>query len=337
MIIFILINIAIIIYILFKYYNFEKTDEITKEEIESYDSIFIEYIKYKDINNSFDTLIAEIVDLSAKGYVKIEYDQDVKDKYNYTIILNVDEQSGKLTKYETLVLNFLFYNKMEITKSELEQRLKNTYKTFGIQYKQMKQSLREKAIKEKVIDVKKEKELPKIKKVYIIISIIIFIIMGILGTINIININLYEIGIFIFEQILTIILLSQASFYTNKGQNLKYAIDAYKIEIENKEFFENKNTMQEIVKDKEFAKSVALHINTLAKRTFADNLGVVDASYAGKKSAIIAFIFLSVLVTIGLIIAKLSATLPKDVVVWIYILFAIAMAVMADITFNKKK
>ena len=336
MIIFILINIAIILFIYFKYYNFTNLKKVTKEEIEDYDSIFIEYIKDKDINNSFDTLIAEIIDLSAKEYIKINYNQDEMNRYDYTILLNIDDKSEKLTEYETLVLNFLFYNKMEITRNELEIKLKNTFKTYTIQYNQIKQELRKKAIKEKIIDTKKEKELIVFRKIYIRIIIIIFIAIGILATINIINTNFIEILIYIFEQIVSIFLLSKASIYTNKGQSLKYGIDRYKIEIQNKEFLEGNNAMENIVKDRNFAKSIALHINTLAKKTFIEDISIAEATFYAKKTAIFVFLALSTIVTLGFIIARLSATLPKEVVVWIYTLYAIFAAVVTDITFIKK-
>lgn len=337
MIILILINIVVIIYLYLKYYKFPKTIESSTEKIQNKDSIIIGYINDGGFNNNFDLILAEIIELNIKGYITIKYDKESIDKYNYTIKQNIDIGSDKLNKYEMLVLNFLFFNKTEITKTELEEKLNNTFRSYNIQFNEIAEILNKKLLEEKIIDGIKQKELGKKTKKYIRISIIIFFIVSILSTFGIIKNSLLYILLYLLEIIVLSIMLSRASIYTVNGQILKYNIDSYKIRLENEEFLTDGNTMQEIVLKKEFANSIALHINTQAKKAFIDDKITKDAIKIFKKTIINVLIGFIILILIGLIIAKITIMLPKGAIFWVYLILAISVACVADITLYKKK
>lgn len=90
MLILIFINIVIIVWIYLKYYNLPKKENTTKEKIEEIDPIIIGCINDRGFNNNFDLLLSEIVNLNIKGYIKIEYDREDINAYNYTIKQNFD-------------------------------------------------------------------------------------------------------------------------------------------------------------------------------------------------------------------------------------------------------
>ena len=337
MIILILINIAIIIYIYLKYYRFPKNINNTTEKVEDIDSIIIGYINDRGFNNNFDLILAEIIELNIKGYIIIEYGKENINKYDYIIKQNITIESDKLNKYEILLLNFLFLKKTEITKAELEEKLKNTFYSYNIQFNEIKEVLNNRLIEQNIIDEVKQKNLTKKTKKYIIISIVLIILLGIVNVIKFSEISLMYMLMYILEKVVSTVLLLKASIYTTKGQILKYNIDKYKIELENKEFLTNKNTMEEIVLNKEFANSIALHIKTQAKKTFVDDKMIKDATKISKQIMFNIFSASVIILLIGLILAKIVLMVSPGAVVWIYIIMVIATACVADVTLYKKK
>lgn len=337
MIILILINIAIIVYIYLKYYKITENLNNSNEKIDDKDSIIIGYINDGGFNNNFDLILSEIIQLNIKGYIIIEYTKENIDKYNYTIKQNIDISSNKINKYEMLLLNFLFSKKMEITKNELEEKLSNTFSSYNTQFNEIEEILNRHLSEQNIIDEVKQKELNKKTKKYIKISIILIILVSILGALGILKNSLLYMSMYILEKIVSSVLLLKASIYTIKGQKLKYNIEKYKIELENQEFLSGKNTMQQIVLEKEFADSIALHINTQAKRAFIDDKMIKDATKVSKKTIINVLIIFTILILIGLIVSKIAILLPKEAVVWVYIILAITIACVADITLYKKK
>lgn len=337
MIILILINIAIIVYIYLKYYKITENLNNSNEKIDDKDSIIIGYINDGGFNNNFDLILSEIIQLNIKGYIIIEYTKENIDKYNYTIKQNIDISSNKINKYEMLLLNFLFSKKMEITKNELEEKLSNTFSSYNTQFNEIEEILNRHLSEQNIIDEVKQKELNKKTKKYIKISIILIILVSILGALGILKNSLLYMSMYILEIIVSSVLLFKASIYTIKGQKIKYNIEKYKIELENQEFLSGKNTMQQIVLKKEFADSIALHINTQAKRAFIDDKMIKDATKVSKKTIINVLIIFTILILIGLIVSKIAILLPKEAVVWVYIILAITIACVADITLYKKK
>ena len=196
MVILIFINIAIIIYIFLKYYRFPENKNSTIEKIEDRDVMLIGYINDGEFRNSFDLILAEIVELNVKGYIKIEYSKEIIDKYNYIIKQNINIGSDKLNKYEMLVMNFLFFNKTEITRAELEEKLRNTFHSYNVQFNEIESVLNNQLVIEGIIDAGKQQELAKRKKWYVKISIIFILLVSILGIFNIIENSLLYMLIF---------------------------------------------------------------------------------------------------------------------------------------------
>lgn len=337
MLILILINIIIIVYIYLKYYKLPENIKNTVENIEDKDSIIIGYINDGGFSNNFDLILAKIIELNIKGYIIIKYNKENKDKYNYTIVQNIDINSDKLNKYEMLILNFLFSNKMEITKNELEEKLSNAFSSYNIQVNQIEELLNKQLIEENVIDKVKQSKLAKKAKTYIKVSIVLILLVSILIGFRILENSPLYMLIYILEKVISSIMLLKANIYTNKGQILKYNIDSYKIKLKNKEFLTNKNTMEDIVLKKDFANSIALHINTGAKNAFIDNKIAKEATKIFIKTIINILIIFTILILVGLIIAIITNLLPKGAIFWVYLIFAISVACVADVTLYKKK
>lgn len=337
MIILILINIIFIVCVYLKYYKFPKGINDTLDKIKDKDSIMLGYVNDLNFNNNFDLILAEIIELNIKGYIKISYNKESIQKYDYIITQNVDMASAKLSKYELMTLNFLFSNKMELTKQELEEKLNNIYSLYNIQFNEIEKILNKKIIEENIINEKKQKQLAKITKWSIKISILLVLIISMLNAIGAITFSRIYIIIYIFEKISLCTLISKANAYTDKGKILKYNIEKYKLELQNKEFLTEKNMMQDVVLNKEFANSIALHINTQAKEAFVDNKISKDTNRIYKKTIIIALSIIILFFLAILIISRIMMILPKTAIVWIYIIMAISAACVADITLTYKK
>lgn len=336
MIILILINIIFIVCVYLKYYKFPKGINDTTDKIENEDSIMIGYIDDLKFNNNFDLILAEIVELNIKGYIKINYNKEDIQKYDYIVSQNVDIASTKLSKYELMTLNFLFSNKMEITKQELEEKLNNIYHLYNIQFNEIEKVLNKKIIEENIIDEKKQKELNRRTKWCIKISIFLALIVSILNATGVVIIPRIYIILYVFEKLVLCTLILKANSYTDKGKIIKYNIEKYKVKLQNKEFLSGKNTMKEIVKDKEFANSIALHINTQAKQAFINNKIVKDTNEIIKRTIIGAIVIIILLVLTIIIMSNIIMVLPKDAIAWIYIIIAISAACVADITLSYK-
>ena len=337
MVILILINIVIIVYIYLKYYKLPENIKNTVENIEDKDSIIIGYINDGGFSNNFDLILAEIIELNIKGYIIIKYNKENTDKYNYTIVQNIDINSDKLNKYEMLILNFLFPNKMEITKNELEEKLSNTFSSYNIQVNEIEEMLNKQLIEENIIDKIKQSKLAKKAKIYIKVSIVLILLVSILIGFRVLENSLLYMLIYILEKVISSVMLLKANIYTNKGQILKYNIDSYRIKLENQEFLTNKNTMEDIVLKKDFANSIALHINTGAKNAFIDDKITKEATKISMKTIINILIIFAILILVGLIIAIITNLLPKGAIFWVYLIFAISVACVADVTLYKKK
>lgn len=339
MVILLLINIAIIIYVYLKYYKLPKDISFTNEKIKDEASIILGYVNEPGMDNNFDLILAGIIELNIKGYIKIEYDKNGADKYNYIIRQNIDINTEGLYDYETLLLSFLFSKRVQITKLELEEKLKNTFNSYNVQYNELKSMLNNNMIEKGIIDRQKQIKLKSKTKKYVKYSVIAVIVVSILGLFKAFDNSILYISMYILEKIIINILISKISIYTKEGQIFKYNIDSYKISIENKEFLENKNSMQEIVYNKEFANSLALHINTRAKEALIDNVVSENANKKSKKIILDVIIFMIVIILIGIIILKITKLLSVPGFFWVYLILAIAGACVFDIahSFGTKK
>lgn len=332
MLILIFINIVIIVWIYLKYYNLPKKENTTKEKIEEIDPIIIGCINDRGFNNNFDLLLSEIVNLNIKGYIKIEYDREDINAYNYTIKQNFDMEVDDIKKYELIILNFIFSDKMEISKSELEEKLINTFNSYNVQYNDLQEVLQKELIKQYIIDEYKNRELKKVYKIYKRVSMLSIIILLMLKTFLFTKISLLSVLIYTLEKVISNLLLLKASNYTDKGEMLRNDIIAYKTEIEKQEFLVDEKTMNQIIIDKRFANSIALHINTQAKKIFIDDKMLQNATKNSKRVTFKIIIVLSVIVLIGIILQKVTKSITKDGIIWLYIMLAIIIAFSADVT-----
>lgn len=339
MIVLILINILIIVYVYLKYYKEPKNITGEIKSIEEQDSMVIGYINDVGLSSSFDLILSEIIELNIKGYITIEYNKENIEKYDYVIKQNIEKGLKELKKYEVIVLKFLFSNKQEITKKELEEKINNTFQVYNVQNNEIEKVLNEKLAEEDIIDLTKQNKLQKETKLCIIISCILVLLISILGAPAILDISPIYVLIYILEKVTLCTLLINANCYTYKGKILKYNIEKYKLKIENKEYLTTKNSMKEVVLNKEFANSMALHINTLAKETFINNEISKNNKELIKKvirNFLVGFIiFVSVIVVLLTIMMGLS----KNAKIMVYSIVAIATACVADITLlykNKK-
>ena len=337
MIILVLINIVILIYIYLKYYKIQPNINSINENLEDRESIIIGYINDRDSSNNFDLILAEIISLNIKGYITIQYEKDSIDKYHYKIKQNIDARAEEINKYEMLVLNFLFSNNTEITKEELENKLKNTFNSYNTRYNELKEILNKELVLQDIIDINKQKALEKTTKIYIKVSIILTLIISLLGAFEVLNISKFYMVLYVIEKIVSCILLLKANAYTPYGRALKNKIEAYKIDIKSKEFLLDKNTMEEIVKNSEFANSIALHIDTVAKKAFIDDKMIKEASKMAKKTISMSLKVSALLLLLTFIISKVTVSIPKEGIFWLYLIISVIIACIADITYMLRK
>lgn len=332
MLIILLINIVIIIWIYLRYYHFPEDIINTKEEVKDIDPIVMGFINDREFSNNYDLILSEIINLNIKKHIIIEYDKKDISKYNYTIKQNLYMEKENIEKYELILLDFLFSQKSEISRSEFEQKIKDSFNTYNIQYNQLQKVLEEKLIKENIIDIEKKKELEKITKTHKNISVTVLSILIILKIFVNININLASLLIFVFEILISRLLILKASNYTYKGEIIRNNIFRYKNEIRNKEFLINKKEMNNILLEKEFADSIALHINTDAKESFINNI-FKNTKNSVKKTFLKLFIITIIIILIAIILKKLTILLDRDGIVLLYSILAIIIASSADIVY----
>ena len=333
MLILILVNIFFILYIYLKYYKISADVSSINNTIQDEEPLIVGYIHDGGFNNNFDLTIAEIIELNIKGYIKIEY----IDKYNYTVTQNVDINSDEINKYEMLMINFLFHDKMQITKMELEEKLSNTFSAYNTQVNEIEDLINMQLIKERILDEEKKKKLVKIRKIYIRLEIILTAIACFLGVFGTLKISMILMYIYFLTITISITQLLKVKPYTVKGQLLKYNVDNYRKKLENKEFLVNKVEMKDIVLNKEFAYSIALHIQTQAKEAFVYNQIAKSNKELSKKITTAVFTFFVVTTIIALILAILSSILPREIIFWIYLVLVLSVAGVADVTLYRKK
>lgn len=345
MIVLILFNIGIILWIYFNFYKEDKELEIFDENIEDIEPLEMGYINDRKLSNNFDLILAEIINLNIKGYLDIEYNGNKTYNNDYYIIKQrFDNPNNNISNYELLILKFLFSKKTEISKNELEKMIER-FDSYDIRFNELEEGIENKLIKENVISKSKKEKIQNIKKVYKRISFLLIIILLILKIANsqtmssnyivmyiLQTISLSYIIIYILETIITYILILKADYYTNKGKNLKRQIINYKKQILNKEFLTDNKSMAEIVNKKEFANSLALHINTVAKDTFVYNKITDNIASKSKKVLLeVISVFLVILVTFFLL-RKTMVIADATGKLLIFVTLIIIIAAWADIT-----
>lgn len=344
MLVLILFNIGIILWIYFNFYKENKELETYDENIKNIEPLEMGYINDRRLSNNFDSILAEIINLNIKGYLDIEYNGDKTYNDDYIIKQRFDTPTNNINNYELLILKFLFSKKTEISKNELEKMIE-CFDSYDIQFNELEDGIENKLITENVISKSKKEKIQNIKKVYKRISFLLIIILLILNITNsraissnyimtyaLQTISSSYIIIYILEIIITYILILKADFYTNKGKNLKSQIINYKKEILNKEFLTDNKSMAEIVNEKEFANSLALHINTVAKDTFVYNK-ITDNMARKSKKVLLKVISVFVVILIAfLLLRKAILTVDSTGKFFIFVTLIIIIAAWADIT-----
>lgn len=328
----VILNIAFILWIYLNLYKKDEQFELDIENIKDMDPLSISYINDEGFNNSYDTIIAEIINLNIKGYINIEYSNDKENKYDYIIKQNFDIDVDNVNEEELVLLNFLFPKETKITKSELEEKILTSFRAFDIQFNRIKDVVEEKLVKENIIDKKKKDTLKKITKISKRISILLILITLILKVTIMQSMSSLLLITFIIENVISNIMVKKATYFTSKGKNLKLRIKDYKEQIYNKEFLDNKTTIQEIVKDKEFCNSIALHINTNAKRSFINDKISQDAVDKSKRIIFQLIAIFVVIIALGLLLKGLISSISKMGRFWVFLIIAISVACVADVT-----
>lgn len=332
MLIIVLINIAIIICIYLRYYHFSKEIINAKEEIKQIDPIVMGFINDRKFNNNYDLILAEIVNLNIKKYIIIEYEKKDISKYNYIIRQNLYMEKDNIEKYDLILLNFLFSQKSELTRIELEEKIIDSFNLCNIQYNELQQVLREKLVEQYIIDVEKEEELKKLSKLHKKFSIILVVLLFAFIIFKNINIPIGLFLIYIFEILVARILFLRASNYTCKGEIIRNNIIRYKSQIKNKEFLVNKKEMNEILIEKEFADTIALHINTDAKQSFINDI-LKNTKNITKRVLIKLVIIGIIVVSFAIILQKITLLLDRNGIILLYAFLALIVASSTDIVY----
>ena len=337
MVILILVNIIFIIYLYKKYYNLPKDATYTKEEIEEINPMFLSFMYDEKIGNNFDIILSEIIELNIKGYIEINYLNSNVEKYNYVIRRIIDLNSDDLKKHEMIVLNFLFAENDEITKRELESKFKNVFNIYNVQFIELKQIIDDYSLKHQLIDKSKEIEIKKKTKNYIKISALFILIILILTVVEFLDTSRLYFIMYLIEKMVSIMLLSKISYLTPKGIQLQNSIYKYRKEIENIEFLDNRSDMNDIVKNKKFANSIALHIDTNAKRAFVDDATIKNAKQVSKQIFIDIIMISTIILLLGLIVAQILTMFGAGWAFWLLFIFVLISAIIIEISHYTKK
>ena len=122
--------------------------------MEEIDGALIGYIENK-WGNSVDWIFAEILELNRKGYILIDYQMKEGEQLDYTIKKLGGKSISKLKNYELTTYRILFENSDQITKSELEEKLKSTFEkeeNINIKSFSIRNEIEDELVKEEIID-----------------------------------------------------------------------------------------------------------------------------------------------------------------------------------------
>lgn len=262
MIFVIIINILLIIWIYKKYIYIPKIFDESSAQIDELDPALIGYIDDKN-GNSIDWILSEILDLNRKGYIKIEYVREDIDEYEYIMKKKDNIEISQLKKYELTAYRFLFSESDEISMSELEEKILRSMQAeidVNVKSFSIRNEIEEELIKQKIIDYSAKEILSILKKVYLMLILISICLIR--------NIQLSQ-GIILFiESIIVFFMMSKATPFTIKGKKLYSKIQRYKEGLEYNEILKEKKIMHNILFERIYADSIALHIMSEARKEF---------------------------------------------------------------------
>jgi len=280
----VIINVILIVWLYDKYIYIPKLHEEKHEELEDMDAALIGYIENED-GNSIDWILAEILELNRKDYIEIEYQKEDIDKYEYIMRKKSGKDISKLKKYELTAYRLLFTESDEITISDLEEKiLKNlrAEKDVNIKSISIRNEIEEELIKQNIIDNSAKKIFNLIKKLYILATVLIIIFFK--------DMKLgYEV-IFLIQSMIMLYIFLKGRPFTNKGKNLYYKIKQYKKQLEYNDILKEKKIIHNIVLEKDYANSIALHIMSEAKKEFIND-EIIEKNIKNTISSIAMFLY----------------------------------------------
>ena len=262
MIFIIIINILLIIWIYKKYIYIPKIFDESSVQINELDPALIGYIDDRN-GNSIDWILSEILSLNKKGFIEIEYVREDIDKYEYIMKKKDNIELSQLKKYELTAYRFLFSESDEISMTELEEKILRSMQAeidVNVKSVSIRNEIEEELIKQNIIDYRAKEILSILKKVYFMLILISICLIE--------NIQLVQGGILFVESIIVFLLMLNATPFTKKGKSLYSRIQHYKKELEYNEILKEKKIMHNILFEKIYLDSIALHIMSEARKEF---------------------------------------------------------------------
>ena len=261
-----IINVILTIWLYKKYIHIPKIQNNQVQEMENLDSALIGYIENED-GNSIDWILAEILELDRKGYIKIEYQRKDIDKYEYIIKKIENKDLTKLKKYELSVYRLLFGDQnIVITLNELEEKILKSVeveKDVDLKSLYIRNEIEEELINLNIIDATAKRNIKNIRNINMLITLIIVIFIK--------DINITHEIIILLQSIIVLYIISKAKTFTAKGKKLYIQIKEYKKTLEDNKILKEKKIIHNVILEKDFINSIALHIMTKAKKEFIND------------------------------------------------------------------
>ena len=258
------------------------------------DAALIGYIENK-WGNSVDWIFSEVLELNRKGYILIEYQIKEGEQFDYTIKKLGGKSISKLKNYELTTYRILFENSDQITKKELEEKLKATFEreeNINIKSFSIRNEIIEELIKKGIIDANSQKFLTILKRIYMVACIMILIIFK--------ELNALQMAIFLVETFITLYICTKGRTFTAQGKNLKAKIEDYQEYLANNKLLSQNEILDFMLQEKDYINSIALHIDSNARNGFIDT-EIIDGSAKNLNSLVLNILFIALLFVLYLI------------------------------------
>ena len=294
MIIIIVINLILILWLFREYIYIPKNLNQDYKEFIEMDAALIGYIENK-WGNSVDWIFSEVLELNRKGYILIEYQIKEGEQFDYTIKKLGGKSISKLKNYELTTYRILFENSDQITKKELEEKLKATFEreeNINIKSFSIRNEIIEELIKKGIIDANSQKFLTILKRIYMVACIMILIIFK--------ELNALQMAIFLVETFITLYICTKGRTFTAQGKNLKAKIEDYQEYLANNKLLSQNEILDFMLQEKDYINSIALHIDSNARNGFIDT-EIIDGSAKNLNSLVLNILFIALLFVLYLI------------------------------------
>ena len=294
MIIIIVINLILILWLFREYIYIPKNLNQDYKEFREMDAALIGYIENK-WGNSVDWIFSEVLELNRKGYILIEYQIKEGEQFDYAIKKLGGKSISKLKNYELTTYRILFENSDQITKKELEEKLKATFEreeNINIKSFSIRNEIIEELIKKGIIDANSQKFLTILKRIYMVACIMILIIFK--------ELNAIQMAIFLVETFITLYICTKGRTFTAQGKNLKAKIEDYQEYLANNKLLSQNEILDFMLQEKDYINSIALHIDSNARNGFIDT-EIIDGSAKNLNSLVLNILFIALLFVLYLI------------------------------------